>query len=142
MVVTLAAVYTAARWKEKADDRAWLRQQRLEAYRDLLISIDRVVDSASDAIAITVDSSKVRAKSLKQLLDYVYNLDHSATGVGLVSPPELAKLAYEMAKTAFEQVWSTTAKTHQEQLNSANWEKTTEQLCISFGDSGPWRESI
>ena len=53
VVVTLAAVYAAARWKEKADDRAWLRQQRLESYRDLLTIIDRVVEAASDAIAIS-----------------------------------------------------------------------------------------
>jgi hypothetical protein len=79
VVVTLAAVYAAARWKEKADDRAWLRQQRLEAYRDLLISIDRAMESASDAIAIPVDSSEARPKILMQLLNHVHELDRSAT---------------------------------------------------------------
>jgi hypothetical protein len=132
VVVTLAAVYAAARWKEKADDRAWLRQQRLESYRDLLTIIDRVVEAASDAIAITVDSPEARTKSLKQLLDYVHDLDRSATGVGLVAPPQLAKLGHEIAKSAFEKVWPASAQTHPEQLISANWEEGIEQLVQQY----------
>jgi hypothetical protein len=132
VVVTLAAVYAAARWKEKADDRAWLRQQRLEAYRDLLISIDRVVDAALDAIAIAVDRPEARTNSLKQLLDYVYDLDRSATGVGLVGPPELAKLGHEITKSAFQKVWPASAQTHPEQLDSANWEEATDQLVQQY----------
>lgn len=132
VAVTLAAVYAAARWKEKADDRAWLRQQRLEAYRDLLISIDRVMESASDAIAIPVDSSEARQKSLKQLLNHVHELDLSATGVGLVGPPELAKLAHEIVKSAFEKVWPASAQTHPEQLISSNWEEAAGQLVQQY----------
>lgn len=132
VVVTLAAVYAAARWKEKADDRAWLRQQRIEAYRDLLVDIDRVIESASDAAAIPTDNSEALAERLAQLITYAHSLDRAATRVGLVGPPELAKLAHQMVKVAFEDVWPASIQAQQGKLSQANWEEATEHLMQQY----------
>lgn len=132
VVVTLAAVYAAARWKEKADDRSWLRQQRIEAYRDLLVDIDRVIESASDAVAVRTNNSETLSERLAQLMTYAHSLDRAATNVGLVGPPELAKLAHQMVKVTFEDVWPASIQTQRGQLNQKNWEEATERLMQQY----------
>lgn len=130
VAVTLAAVFAAARWKEKADDRAWRRQQRMEAYRDLLVEVDRVIEFAvTVAIPRNLPTDKER---LNQLLTSAHSLDRAATRVGLVGSPTLAKLAHEMVKVTFEDVIWTTAQEMRGQGQKPNWEQATEKLMEQY----------
>ena len=132
VVVTLVAVYAAARWKERGDDRAWLRQERLEAYLSLLVEVDRVVESASDAVAIPDNDSMDRKDAIGLLSANANNLDRAATRVGLVGSLELARLGHEIVKQAFYGVLRESVRTPCVKPSDPEWVKAVEALVDQY----------
>jgi len=132
VAITLVVAYAAARWRERADDRSWRRQQRLDAYRELLVEVDRVIELATEAFAAHRQDGKGLTERLQELVRSGHSLDRAATQVGLVGPPELAKLAHEMVKVAFEDVWPTSAGLSAESATALDWETATDRLIDQY----------
>jgi hypothetical protein len=132
VVVTLAAVYAAARWKERGDDRAWLRQERLAAYQSLLVKVDRLVGYAYDAVAASDNDPTERKDAIRRLIESNNSLDRAASRVGLVGSLELARLGHQIGKQAYYGVVHESVRTARVKPSDPEWVKAVEALVDQY----------